>query len=96
MIDAISLTAMVANKKALATWLVLLTTAVGIIGDKVYVERTRELTTVEMKLEAIQNTVNRMDATVERNAQKLDALLAETLRVQADLAAHEKATSPRR
>lgn len=85
--------ALAGNKKVVGSWLVALTMAVGAVGDKVYVQRTSELAVLEVKLEQIQKTLDKMDITLDKNAIMLQSLLVEQTRVKTELAAHQATDS---
>ena len=76
---------MAANKKLVASWLILLTMATAQIGEKVYVSRTRELTTIEGQLTGIQTTLDKMDKTLDKNQDRLVNILEEQAKVRAEL-----------
>lgn len=83
-----TIAALAANKKVVGGWLLLLTLATAQVGEKVYVGRTEEMTALKAKVEAIQDSLDRIDSTLNRNSEKLDALLRETVQVKAELEAH--------
>ena len=80
-----TLGAMAANKKMVASWLILLSMATAQLGEKVYIERTAELAVVEQQLSTIQSTLDKMDKTLDKNADKLLQILEEQARVRAEL-----------
>ena len=79
-----------AHKQIVGAWLLLLTLAVANIADKVYVERTAELAVIEIKIDHIQRTLDKMDITLEKNAENLTRLIVEQARVAAELKNHEE------
>jgi UPF0288 family protein (methanogenesis marker protein 3) len=84
--DAVSiLSATVGNKMFLASWLLALTAAMGMVGDKVFVERTVEIAVIEHKLDDIQSTLTRIDIRLEANGEKMDLLLVEQSILRAEL-----------
>ena len=80
-----ALSATVGNKAFLAAWLLTLTMATGTIGDKVYVSRTEEITRISTQLDSIKETLKKMDATLDRNSEKLTTILEEQARVKSEL-----------
>lgn len=76
---------MAANKKMVGAWLILLSLATAQIGEKVYIDRTAELTKVTEQLTAIQKTLEKMDSTLDNNSDKLTKVLEEQARVRAEL-----------
>lgn len=91
-----TLGAVAGNKKIVAAWLILLSLATAQVGEKVFIDRTRELAIVETNMQNIQKTLDKMDSTLEKNAEKLDNLLRETYRISAELEAHEKSNQKKK
>lgn len=84
------LAATVGNKSFLAAWLVSLSMAMGVVGDKVFIDRTAEIATMNNKLDNIQRTLDRMDVTLNENGALMRELLIEQARVKTELNAHER------
>jgi hypothetical protein len=82
----------VANKKILGAWLILLSGAVAQIGEKVYIERTIELNSVEVKLDSIQSTLTDVKLQIQANSNKLDEIKLEQAkqRTELDLAKEQR------
>lgn len=80
-----ALASIAANKKLLISWLAILSLATAQIGEKVFVESSVELAVVESQLAAIKETLRNMEASLERNAEKLDKLLVEQARLRAEM-----------
>lgn len=89
------LAAMVSSKKLLGAWLVLLTVAVGTVGEKVYVARTSELAVIETKLDAVKESLGKVEETTKENNKLLIEVLKEQERVKTELEAHERNSEKR-
>jgi hypothetical protein len=81
---------LVSNKKLLFGWLSLLTLSMVTMGDKVYVDRTKELAIVETKLDAIKETVDKMDNTLEVNHHLILEMMQDQAGVKAELKAYRE------
>ncbi len=85
------------QKKLVGGWLIMLTLALGQMGEKVYVQRTKELATVETQVGALQATVmgqlEKMDVKLDANGEKLQTIIIEQARVRQELAAHREITA---
>ena len=94
--DAVSvLSATVGNKAFLASWLIALSAAMGMVGDKVFVDRTAEIAVIEHKLDDIHLLLEKVDSRLESNGVKMDLMLAEQAVLKAELKAHELYTQKR-
>ncbi len=75
------------QKKIVGGWLVLLTLALGQVGEKVYVDRTREITVIQTELDQIQTQLRRMEGKLDVNGERLENIIIEQARVRQELAA---------
>lgn len=80
------------NKKVLAGWCLLLTTAIGALGDKVYVQRTEEITALEGKVDNLTDDMAEVKRLLRENSGKLDRVLVDTEVLKADLRSHKENT----
>jgi hypothetical protein len=85
----------VVNKKLLLGWLVLLSSGLVVVGDTVYVARTRQLSAMETKLEYIKDAVDKIDGKLDAQQRTLLDLVREQEKVRAELEQHEAATAKR-
>ena len=83
----------VGNKPFLAAWLMTLSLALGAVGDKVFVQRTEELTVLKLKLEQIQATLEKIDSTTTDTNRDVVVLMIEQARMKQELLMHMEATS---
>lgn len=84
--------ALAGNKKVVGAWLILLTTSVGAIGDKVYVQRTAELAVIETQMDVIQKSLNEIKEKLDQNGAKLDTILADTNKLRGEFDEHKRTT----
>jgi hypothetical protein len=83
----------VGNKPFLAAWLLALTAAAGMIGDKVFIDRTAEIAVVQTKLDNIQATLDEINATTKENRRDIVIILIEQTRLKQELLMHTAATN---
>lgn len=81
------------HKKLVGSWLVLLTFGFAQMGEKVYVQRTKELAVVETQLEQIIDQLKKMDAKLDVNGERLLSITVEQARVRAELATQRDITA---
>lgn len=83
------------HRRVVGSWLVVLTLAVGQLGEKVYVSRTRELAVAETQLSQVLEQLKRMDAKLDQNGERLLAILVEQARVKQELLNEQSLTNQR-
>lgn len=76
---------MVANKKLLASWLILLTAVAGMTGDQVFRTEPQKSLTINNKLDNIQGTLEELKTQAESNSKKLQYILIEQAKVRTEL-----------
>lgn len=87
---------LVANKKVVGSWLLLLSVATAQIGEKVFIDRTRELAIVETKVDNIKESLGKIEEQLKSNSDKLDQLLEDNITVKAELNAHREVAAKRK
>lgn len=81
----ITIGSMVANKKLLASWLVLLTAVVGMTGDRVFITEPRNALTVTMKLDGIRQTLDELKVSTQSMQNTLEEIKIEQAKVRTEL-----------
>ncbi len=80
-----TLGAMVANKKLLASWLILLSAIVGMTGDRVFRTEPRDALTISMKLDNIQKSLDNINSSTQEVKNKLEEIKLEQAKVRTEL-----------
>jgi len=78
--------------KILLLWLGVLTWGVIQTGEKVFIERTAEITRVETKVDMMLERLNSIDKKLDKNAERLMAIIGEQAAVREQLKIHEDAS----
>jgi hypothetical protein len=76
---------MVANKKLLASWLVLLSVTAGMTGDKVFRTDPKDAITISNKLDSIQEALTDLKKITSETNAKIDEIRIEQAKVRTEL-----------